>query len=110
MKPLQTRLRDADPVAHEPPLSEADVERMRRAVMAGVDTQEPVFGAWRRMVLAAAMAAVVLAGLTSVARRLTPVPSVERTDVAGQPATRQLQFATPGGTRVIWFFNPEFPQ
>jgi hypothetical protein len=28
----------------------------------------------------------------------------------GQPATRQLFFETPGGTRVIWVFNPEFQE
>jgi hypothetical protein len=25
-----------------------------------------------------------------------------------EPARRQLQFATPGGTRIIWVFNPDF--
>jgi hypothetical protein len=110
MNPLQTRLREADPVAHEPPLSDADVERMRRVVMAGPAAQGPLFGGWRRQVLAAAMAGVVLASLTSVARRLTPVSRVDLGEVTPQPETRQLQFATPGGTRVVWFFNPEFQQ
>lgn len=121
MNPLQTWLKEADPLASEPPLSDTDVTRMRRVVMAGADNQERSLGDWRRMVLRAAMTAaiavLVLAGLTSGARRLTsearrlvPVARVELTDITSQPVTRQLQFATPGGTRVIWFFNPEFQQ
>jgi hypothetical protein len=52
------------------------------------------------------MAAGVVAG-----RRLPPpreAPAIARADAAAPAARRQLQFATPGGTRVIWVFNPEF--
>ena len=47
----------------------------------------------------------VLAGL-----RLSPVPPQSVVADAPEPADgrRQFQFSTPGGTRIIWVFDPEF--
>ena len=106
MKPLREILRDADPVAHEPALPSSDVDRMRRTLLA----ERPIAGAsWTRpALLAAAALAIVVAALAD----RSPARSQ---DVTGPTATpndtatrRQLQFVTPGGTRVIWTFDSTF--
>ena len=111
-------LRDADPLAHEAGLSDVDVQVMRRATMAAAEPRGTA-SLWPGPLLVATTVAVTLAAGVIVGRRL-PAPrgvvSVRgpvigpSTDVAGShvSARRQLQFATPGGTRVIWVFDPEF--
>jgi hypothetical protein len=51
---------------------------------------------------------VVCAGLVA-GRRLGQVEPVPARGAAASPArdVRQLQFSTPGGTRIIWIFNPD---
>lgn len=114
MNPLQQLLKDSDPVAQEPPLPEDSIQHMRRAVIAAVDDRESPFIPWCRLVLTAATLAVVLGAVTRIARTGMPqwlAPSAPADlEAIGEPATRQLQFSTPGGTRVIWVFNPEFEQ
>lgn len=39
--------------------------------------------------------------------RSQPAP-LRPSPVVATPDVRQLQFATPGGTRIIWQFDPEF--
>jgi hypothetical protein len=63
--------------------------------------------------IAATIALTLAAGIT-VGRLLPPpreMPREARAIAQAADATgarRQLQFATPGGTRVIWVFDPEF--
>ena len=77
---------------------------MRRIVVAVAADAEPMPNPWP---LRVAAAGVMLAFLTAGA-------GDHRTGVspAGpEPARlerRQIQFATPGGTRIIWELNPEF--
>lgn len=62
---------------------------------------------WPWRLAFAALAMVLLAaGAVDDGR---PAPAGEET-VAADPAAerRQVQFATPGGTRIIWEINPEF--
>jgi hypothetical protein len=57
------------------------------------------------MIIGGALLTAVTAGVfvtTSQPMVEQPIPAVT------SPAVRQLQFATPGGTRIIWQFNPEF--
>jgi hypothetical protein len=124
MKDLRSILKESDPLRHEPPLSEGDAARMRRAVVNAAGKEHPA-PLWRG---ALAFAAIVLL-LVAVGRlagpfdsrggnrslRTAPAPrSAERTAphtapaVAGQVERRQVQFATPGGTRIIWTLDPEF--
>ena len=109
---LQKWLRDADPIAGEPPPVDADVQRMRRAVVAGARYEEPGFVFGRRALLVA-VAGVVAAAVTGVARWTGEAVRQSGEGVAPWPASagpraaRQLQFQTPGGTRVIWVFNQE---
>ena len=84
---------------------------MRRVVVAaaGADAEAPF--SWRNpLAVGAAVALTVASGL--VAGRRMPVPVAEpgvlmtRGPDAGE--RRQVQFATPGGTRIIWTIDPEF--
>ena len=105
---LKRTLRDADPVAHEPALSQADVQRMRRVVLTGVQTSPSRETLRNRTAWVAAAAIVAVAVGASrwsdAVHRQAPTQPSETSETA----PRQLQFATPGGTRVIWVFNPDF--
>jgi hypothetical protein len=120
MRDITKLLREADPLnpsnpnhpAGEEGLSPSDAARIRRVVMAEVPESAATPVIWRRpFVLAAAVAVIVgLGGLAG--HRMFPA-NIERSNdivpVADSPASgderRQLQFATPGGTRIIWVFD-----
>jgi hypothetical protein len=116
MKALRDWLKDGDPVAHEPPLSDADVQRMRHAISAAGQSQPPIAD-WARGSWATATVVVALTVAVSMTRWFTPLPEVRRDEHASaapqseplQPAgRRQVQLIAPGGTRVIWIFNDNF--
>jgi len=91
---------------------------MRRLVVAetGASVISEARSSWKRPVAIAAMVVLLIAfGMTS-GRRLdltVPVasPLIDRSSPGPSDPTirskRQLQFATPGGTRVIWVFDPD---
>jgi hypothetical protein len=71
---------------------------------------------WKRPVTIAAMVVLLIAvGMTSGHRLDSTAPAPSRlidgsSRGPGDPTVRskrQLQFATPGGTRVIWVFDPD---
>ena len=107
-----------DPVVNEPPLSDADVQRMRQAIVAAADeSHESSLSDWARGSWAAATVVIALTIAveheplddgrlrTIRGRTLTRRPRV----VAPEPGTRrQVQLIAPGGTRVIWIFNADF--
>jgi hypothetical protein len=101
MNELRSHLKQGDPVAAEPGLRPADIAQMRH-VLLSTPRQGPT---WRRG-LSLALAGLLLcvtAGSAWFVRSSGPDP-------AGAPpesARLQLQFSTPGGTRVIWTFNPD---
>ena len=112
-------LRDADPLDHEAGLSGVDAQMMRRATMVAAAGRRATPSLWPGPLLVATTVAVTLAAGVVVGRRLPPprAASSALSPVSGQSteavgsrvsARRQLQFATPGGTRVIWVFDPEF--
>jgi hypothetical protein len=109
MKSLRTRLQEGDPVAHEPPLSRADADRLRRAVFEAGVTAAPRVKMRHRRAWAAVGAVAVMAAAAGVSRWSHAIrddraaPSGVRVD----SSSRQLQFATPGGTRVIWVFSSD---
>ena len=97
-------------VLHEIPPDELqmDPERaraMRRIVVAVAADAEPMPSPWP---LRVAAAGVMLAFLSAGAgdHRGAAAPSTPDPVRAGE--RRQIQFATPGGTRIIWELNPEF--
>jgi len=112
-------LRDADPLAHEERLSPDEASRMRRAIVAAArDRSTDVPGWWPTpMMVAATVAATLVAGV-SVERwlprrdRAIGNPAARAAAISTLPAAsrerRQLQFASPGGTRIIWVFDSDF--
>jgi len=110
MRSLHTHLKDGDPVAHEIPPSSEEMQRVRRAVLAAAGAPRPRLTLGRRRAWAVAGALAVVAGAAGVGRwsnplsESQPIPSGASVD----SPSRQLQFATPGGTRVIWVFNSDF--
>jgi len=112
MRKLKQVLGEGDPVAREPGMSEDDVRAMRQAILVEAQRQPAATSLWPRpLVLAAALAACLVLGI-SIGRRMGDrVPSVSA-PAAGVPASRdvrrQLQITSPGGTRIIWTFHQEF--
>jgi hypothetical protein len=115
MKDLHDWLKEGDPIASEPPLSDADAQRMRQAVLAASDVPKPFLARWGRgsWVAVTVMAALTIAA--GVHRWFTPLPEPRSADVRAVAAPapgerRQVQLIAPGGTRVIWIFNADFQQ
>ena len=114
MKTLRTLLREGDPIDREPALPVEEVERMRRAVLAA----QPSFRPWpwsRGVAFAAALSVIVGAGVWAqygAARHPSLAPPGDAINgvrpASGSDERRQLQFVTPGGTRVIWVFDSSF--
>jgi hypothetical protein len=99
-------LKASDPVLSEPALN-ADAAREMRALVVDAEAN----GRRRRVralpvALAAALVGVAIAGTAAIERSNA---AVDTRPVAGEVTTardvRQLQFATPGGTRVFWVFD-----
>ncbi len=124
MTDLTKLLRDGDPLNpqnkddREPTeLSPADVQVIRRAMLEAAQTRSTTGSVWQRP-LAWAAVAVVLIGVGGVAghrvnERASSEPRAvdtgwvaERSGSSGEMSPRQVQFSTPGGTRIIWILDP----
>ena len=110
MNDISTELRNADPVRVEGGLSADDVTAMRRTVVAAVEPNARRTVSWGRA-LAIATAAMLIAGAGAAIRRgparpVVATPPQAEAAVAGQRT--QLQFSTPGGTRIVWTIDPAF--
>jgi len=93
-------------------MDEADAERIRRAMVAATP-QAPQRHWLNSLVfaggLAVALALIVGRWPTTPAAPVGPAaPQALETSSGETPQRRQLQFATPGGTRVIWVFDSKF--
>jgi hypothetical protein len=122
MNDWRTRLRDADAGRqHDTPAD--DVRKVRNAVLAAAHQAPPrTIPAWRRPLVIATAVLVIVGASAATVTQLTRGKSVstelpKATAVAGsgageEPNTpmdrQQLQFATPGGTRIVWVFDPSF--
>ena len=114
MNTWQSLLKDHDPGA-DARLAAPQADAIRRAAVAAARESRAVPLRWQSPL---AMAAVVLvmiatgvfAGRRSAIHDAAAVPmDAEVSATPTHPAEpRQLHFATPGGTRIIWVFNPEF--
>jgi hypothetical protein len=126
MTDWRTAMRDAARRDEQDELSPAEVEAMRRVVMAATEHQpEPrAESSWLRpMFVVASVAAMIVAGTVTAikmdlpARFDSPVTDLGGTSASSIDSTarstnieqpnRQLQFLTPGGTRIIWVFNSD---
>jgi hypothetical protein len=118
MTDVTTLLREADPLrdgrSGDADLSPEHARALRRAMLAAIPERMAVFPAWRRPAALAAVAAMMLVVSGIAGHRI----SSERLDRRAAPSAgpagsgpvadvdcRQLQFATPGGTRIIWIFD-----
>ena len=120
MKNLRALLQESDPVHDDPALSTTDAREIRRAMLGAVETVPSLFFP-RTLPVAALVVVMIVAGATA-GRRLTAPPSVQTANgregaragaqspgiPAGNVERRQVQFATPGGTRIIWTIDPNF--
>lgn len=115
-------LREADAQNENDRLSPDEAESMRRVMLAAASARvpEPARWSWTRpMFVAATLVAMIAVGIVVGRRVDLPVPPETATTAPGQSnaeassgeasvPNRQLQFLTPGGTRIIWVFNSEF--
>jgi hypothetical protein len=116
MNDVRDWLRAGDPVASEPPLSDADVQRIRQTIAAAGESQRTSFVDWARGSWAAATVVVALTIAVGMNRWFRSSPDVGNTRVDAAPtaaprepgARRQVQLIAPGGTRIIWIFNDDF--
>jgi hypothetical protein len=101
MTALRNRLRESDPTVMETGLDEGDAMHIRNAILTASTAPRMRIG------VAAPLAIALLcvsAGSAWFVRTSVPEVAVE----VAPARQRQLQFSTAGGTRVIWFFNPDF--
>ena len=107
MSQWQQILRDHDPVE---PLTADEIAVIRRRVVAEARQAHKLSAPGRRLApvwaLGGALTIATIAGIV-VARTHPRVP-VRPAAVTAPGDMSQLQFATPGGTRIIWQFNPDF--
>jgi hypothetical protein len=114
MTDLETLLTDGDPVRKEGELSPADATRMRRVIVAAAPEPLVARTPWQRPFALAAIGALVavigaIAGHRRIVDRVLPTQATEPLAAIGGSSRaderRQLQFATSGGTRIIWIFD-----
>lgn len=115
MDELTRRLRDADPLARDPGLSDFEAAVMRQRVTLTPREAETLHVAsWKAAVAAATIAAVAIAGTIFDSRAARTLDRASSSQAAEGTATirvvaptTQLQFQTPGGTRIVWTINPD---
>jgi hypothetical protein len=113
-----TLLKTADPLREdsaEVGLTSDEAQAIRRAMIAAIPTVVETHPLWRRPLVVAVAATVVVGATGIVAHRLGSrtviaphAPSQTHADAqspGGGSERRQLQFSTPGGTRIIWIFD-----
>lgn len=111
MKDLKTVLHEGDPAATDEGLSLEQVHALRRAMLNAAQRPDVIRTPWQRPLAVAAMIALTVgAGIFAGQRLAQTPPGRLDSPAAAAPAEgrRQLQFSTPGGTRIIWVFDPDF--
>jgi hypothetical protein len=112
MKDLHTLLNDADPVRVEPALTDAQAQAMRRVVLGAVKPHTIAI-LWPGAVPVAALVAVMIVAGAAAGRKLAPpepvlMKAASALEGRHESDRTQVQFATPGGTRIIWTLDPQF--
>ena len=112
---LRKHLIDSDPVSSEPELSAFDAQMMRQRVILEARNAErerfwepEAFSRawWLRPIAVATVLAACLVAAVGLGLRINERQPVAPAPV-NQQTTRQLQFSTPGGTRIIWTFHQD---
>lgn len=108
MKTWQTLLREGDPAA-DARLASPDADRMRRIVVAAAGEPRPSPFPWYQPLAMAALVVIMIGVGALVGHRAEwEAPRPSAAGMHDEAERRQLQFVTPGGTRIIWTFNSEF--
>jgi hypothetical protein len=114
MRDLTRLLRDADPVREEEGLAPADLQTMRRVVLAAVVEPAPPVLFWHQpLKVAFALVLTIVVGIVGgrlmVDREAGSSGTVSAANAGSSGSIGgdrlQLQFSTPGGTRIIWIFD-----
>jgi hypothetical protein len=110
MKDIRSTLRAGDPVAREGGASSVASERMRHRIRAERIHDAAPHG--RRLFPAVAVTTLLLgaggAWMTTRALRSQRPPEITAVANAREMrGARQIQFFTPGGTRVLWTLHPK---
>jgi hypothetical protein len=114
MTDIRTLLRQADPLAESradaDALTAGDARELRHAILAAARDIAPAPLPWRRPLAFAAVATALtvlggMIGLRSSVPPDAPADGAAIADSTTEVECRQLQFATPGGTRIIWIFD-----
>ena len=113
MNDLTKQLREADPVPREQGLSDDQCRDLRRQIVAAAPGEPiPALSLFRTLPLAIAFSLIVALAVLSVHRpddgrpgETAPHPPPASLSSGGRT---QLQFSTPGGTRIIWTIDPAF--
>jgi hypothetical protein len=88
-------------------MSPERAQEIRRTVIAAAERTASTAVPWPwRLAVAAATLAVLAGGAGDFAQRGALEGDAPATGLSDQ--RRQVHFATPGGTRIIWELNPEF--
>ena len=111
MKDLHALLTAADPVRDTPELSAEEAQAIRRVVVVAARSEATAIRPWPGAVPIAAVVVVMIAVGITAGRKMAPPD--EFVEIAAgalvEPGERtQVQFETPGGTRIIWTLDPEF--
>ena len=109
MKDWVSALREGDPAAAGE-LGRDEAAAMRRVVVAAAREDCRRVAWWPQACALAAVVALMVVASAVGARQIADERRAPAS--AGAPfdssERRQLQFSTPGGTRIIWVFNSEF--
>ena len=109
-KNFSEELRTADPVAHEPGLSATELQAMRRAIVgAATSARDAGWSPWRPWKLRPASLGMALVAALALGIFIGTLfgPARQESTQPRRIEQRQLQFDTPGGTRVIWVLNSD---
>jgi hypothetical protein len=91
--------------SHPEPLTADQAAAIRRATIAAALNRVPPARHAPVMIIGGILLTAATSGiLVTRSHSSAALPS----PIVTSPGIRQLQFATPGGTRIIWQFDPEF--
>ena len=111
---VRTLLKDGDPLREGEGLAPVDAERMRRVIVSAAHESAPMRTPWLRPFAITGVGALLVVVGTMAGDRMmvgpvrapaTPESLAVAGGSGGDGERRQLQFATPGGTRIIWIFD-----
>lgn len=105
MSSWQQTLRENDPGLQR--MDAHAAARMRDLVVRAAGASAPPPAVWpMRVALGAFACLVAIISVFGTQRPIEVAPGA--VEPAAGTERRQIQFATPGGTRIIWELNPEF--